>query len=198
MRRGMKRLMLVCMCVLGTCACRRTLPADPAPSVLPVPRSEIYGGGTFRLSAATPVVAVSDDERTAWAVGALDELYAAVFGPEAQPRRTDAAADGAVRFVCSDAMEAEEYRLTVDPDRIEIVSGGPEGAFYAVQTLRQLLPRAAFSGADAVEIPCVAIEDGPCLVYRGLMLDVARHFFTVEEVKRTLDLMAMHKLNVFH
>ena len=166
--------------------------------MLPVPRSEIYGGGTFRLSAATPVVAVSDDERTAWAVGALDELYAAVFGPEAQPRRTDAAADGAVRFVCSDAMEAEEYRLTVDPDRIEIVSGGPEGAFYAVQTLRQLLPRAAFSGADAVEIPCVAIEDGPCLVYRGLMLDVARHFFTVEEVKRTLDLMAMHKLNVFH
>ena len=198
MRRGMKRLMLVCMCVLGTCACRRTLPADPAPSVLPVPRSEIYGGGTFRLSAATPVVAVSDDERTAWAVGALDELYASVFGPEAQPRRTDAAADGAVRFVRSDAMEAEEYRLTVDPDRIEIVSGGPEGAFYAVQTLRQLLPRAAFSGADAVEIPCVAIEDGPCLAYRGLMLDVARHFFTVEEVKRTLDLMAMHKLNVFH
>ena len=198
MRRGMKRLMLVCMCVLGTCACRRTLPADPAPSVLPVPRSEIYGGGTFRLSAATPVVAVSDDERTAWAVGALDELYASVFGPEAQPRRTDAAADGAVRFVCSDAMEAEEYRLTVDSDRIEIVSGGPEGAFYAVQTLRQLLPRAAFSGADAVEIPCVAIEDGPCLAYRGLMLDVARHFFTVEEVKRTLDLMAMHKLNVFH
>ena len=194
----MKRLMLVCMCVLGTCACRRTLPADPAPSVLPVPRSEIYGGGTFRLSAATPVVAVSDDERTAWAVGALDELYASVFGPEAQPRRTDAAADGAVRFVCSDAMEAEEYRLTVDSDRIEIVSGGPEGAFYAVQTLRQLLPRAAFSGADAVEIPCVAIEDGPCLAYRGLMLDVARHFFTVEEVKRTLDLMAMHKLNVFH
>ena len=198
MRRGMKRLMLVCMCVLGTCACRRTLPADPAPSVLPVPRSEIYGGGTFRLSAATPVVAVSDDERTAWAVGALDELYASVFGPEAQPRRTDAAADGAVRFVCSDAMEAEEYRLTVDSDRIEIVSGGPEGAFYAVQTLRQLLPHAAFSGADAVEIPCVAIEDGPCLAYRGLMLDVARHFFTVEEVKRTLDLMAMHKLNVFH
>ena len=198
MRRGMKRLMLVCMCVLGTCACRRTLPADPAPSVLPVPRSEIYGGGTFRLSAATPVVAVSDDERTAWAVGALDELYASVFGPEAQPRRTDAAADGAVRFVCSDAMEAEEYRLTVDSDRIEIVSGGPEGAFYAVQTLRQLLPHAAFSGADAVEIPCVAIEDGPSLSYRGLMLDVARHFFTVEEVKRTLDLMAMHKLNVFH
>ena len=197
MKRDMKRLIFICMCVLGTCACRRTVPADPATSVLPSPRSEVYAGGTFRLSAATPV-AGADDERTCRAVEALDELYAAVFGPEARPPRADAGADGAVHFSGCDAMEPEAYRLTVAPDRIDIVSGAPAGAFYAVQTLRQLLPHAAFSGADAVEIPCVAIEDGPSLSYRGLMLDVARHFFTVEEVKRTLDLMAMHKLNVFH
>lgn len=69
-----------------------------------------------------------------------------------------------------------------------------------MQTLRQLLPAAAFGedGLRAVELPAVGIDDRPALAYRGLMLDVARHFFTVDEVKRTLDLMAMHKMNVFH
>ena len=76
-------------------------------------------------------------------VEALDELYAAVFGPEARPPRADAGADGAVHFSGCDAMEPEAYRLTVAPDRIDIVSGAPAGAFYAVQTLGQLRPKAA-------------------------------------------------------
>lgn len=198
MRRMMERWIIACMCVLGACACRHTLPADAEPSVLPVPRSEVYGAGTFLLSAATPVVCDADDELAARAVAALDELYAAVFGGGARSAREAAGRCAAVHFVRCDTMAPEAYRLTVAADRIEILSGSPEGAFYAVQTLRQLLPHAAFAGAEAVEIPCVAIEDAPCMAYRGLMLDVARHFFTVEEVKRTLDLMAMHKLNVFH
>lgn len=100
----------------------------------------------------------------------------------------------------ADTLPQEAYRLTVADDRIEILAGGPEGAFHAVQTLRQLLPAAAFGedGLRAVELPAVRIDDRPALAYRGLMLDVARHFFTVDEVKRTLDLMALHKMNVFH
>ena len=50
----------------------------------------------------------------------------------------------------------------------------------------------------AVELPAVVVEDRPGMGYRGMMLDVARHFFTVEEVKRVLDLLALHKMNVFH
>ena len=69
-----------------------------------------------------------------------------------------------------------------------------------MQTLRQLLPAAAYEADDvrAVELPVVTIEDKPCLGYRGMMLDVGRHFFTVDEVKEALDIMALHKLNVFH
>ena len=77
----------------------------------------------------------------------------------------------------------------------------PPGAFYAVQTLRQLLPPGALSPGGpvrAVEIPEVRIVDRPCMGLSGdSMLDVARHFFTVDEVKRTIDLMALHKMNVF-
>lgn len=188
----------VCACCIALCACRTTVGVDPASSVLPVPRSEVYGDGAFRLSAAIPVVVAAEEERMTWAADALDELYVSVFGQHAASSREGAGRAGAVNLSLSDAMAPEAYRLTVGDDRIDAVAGAPEGAFYAVQTLRQLLPHAAFAGADAVEIPQVVIEDGPCLAYRGLMLDVARHFFTVEEVKRTLDLMALHKLNVFH
>ena len=97
-------------------------------------------------------------------------------------------------------MPADGYRLEITPGRAEIVAGSAAGAFYAVQTLRQLIPAAAYGAANvrAVELPVVTIEDKPCLGYRGMMLDVCRHFFTVDEVKEALDIMALHKLNVFH
>ena len=122
------------------------------------------------------------------------------FGTAPTPSEAAEAAAGAVNFLRADTLPHDAYRLTIAPERIDIVSGGPQGAFYAVQTLRQLLPQKAAGTAKirAVELPAATIDDRPALAYRGLMLDVARHFFTVEEVKRTLDLLALHKMNVFH
>lgn len=91
------------------------------------------------------------------------------------------------------------YRLEVRSNRIRIESTGGAGAFYAVQSLRQMLPaeieRGRVSGSS---IPAVEIGDQPKFPWRGVLLDVSRHFFTPNEIKRTLDLMAMQKLNVFH
>ena len=97
----------------------------------------------------------------------------------------------------ADGYRLVDYALPACGDRRRRSAAG---AFYAVQTLRQLLPAAAYGAADvrAVELPVVTIEDKPCLGYRGMMLDVGRHFFTVDEVKEALDIMALHKLNVFH
>ena len=131
---------------------------------------------------------------------ALNGLLGPVFGKGLVCLPSALVQDGAVNFIETDSIPSDGYSLTITPDRIEVRSGGPEGAFYAVQTLRQLMPAAAF-GTDrvkAVELPAVVIADRPGMGYRGMMLDVARHFFTVEEVKRTLDLLAMHKMNVFH
>lgn len=96
----------------------------------------------------------------------------------------------------------EGYRLAVMPTGVHLVGGGPAGLFWGAQTLRQLLGPDAFRRAPLPgrrwRLPLVHIQDSPRFRWRGLMLDVARHFTPKEGVLRRLDLMAAHKLNVFH
>ena len=199
----MKRLLpvLALFAVLcGCCSCGRVIPTDGEVAVVPLPEHIVEGQGTFRLTSDAEVVLLFDDERLAGVTAALNEVLMPLFGRGPRVRHADKAADHAVNVTRDETMPAEAYRLFVTPCRIDIVAGGAQGAFYAVQTLRQLLPAAAYEADDvrAVELPVVTIEDKPCLGYRGMMLDVGRHFFTVDEVKEALDIMALHKLNVFH
>ncbi|WP_084965137.1 beta-N-acetylhexosaminidase [Thermoactinospora rubra] len=98
------------------------------------------------------------------------------------------------------ALGPEAYRLTTGSRGVEIVAGGRAGAFYAAQTLHQLLPAAAyrFCEGGSWPVPGVRVEDSPAYGWRGLHLDVARHFFPKREVLRLVDLMAVHKLNRLH
>ena len=91
-------------------------------------------------------------------------------------------------------MRASSYSLDIDKKGVRICAGDEAGLFYAEQTLRQLVP------ADSAEVTLnrTHIEDWPEFGYRGMMLDVARHFFSVEDVKTVLDIMALHKLNYLH
>ena len=102
-------------------------------------------------------------------------------------------------------LPSEGYQLDVVPDLATIGVGGDDGPglFYGTQTLLQLLPPQVFSKnkveeAVAWTVPAVSITDQPRFAWRGLMLDVSRHFFNKEEIKSFLDLMAQHKMNVFH
>ena len=100
---------------------------------------------------------------------------------------------------CAEARDAklplEGYRLKVSQDGVEITAADDAGAFYARETLKQLT---TVVSSDTVEIACCEIRDWPQYKWRGLMLDEARHFLGKSVVLRTMDLMAMHKLNVFH
>ena len=184
----------------GCCSCGRVIPTDGEVAVVPLPEHIVEGQGTFRLTSDAEVVLLFDDERLSGVTAALNKVLMPLFGRGPRVRHADKAADHAVNVTRDETMPAEAYRLFVTPCRIDIVAGGAQGVFYAVQTLRQLLPAAAYEADDmrAVELPVVTIEDKPCLGYRGMMLDVGRHFFTVDEVKEALDIMALHKLNVFH
>ncbi|MGV9757806.1 beta-N-acetylhexosaminidase [Streptomyces tricolor] len=110
----------------------------------------------------------------------------------------------AVRLLLDDTPTPEGYRLAAVAGRgVEIRGGGPAGVFWGAQTLRQLLGPDAFRRAPvrpdaALGIPPQVIEDAPRFRWRGLLLDVARHFMPKEGVLRYLDLMAAHKLNVLH
>ena len=89
----------------------------------------------------------------------------------------------------SPALKTEAYILDIDRKGVRICAGGDAGVFYARQTLAQM-------GSGA--LPCVHIEDAPAYDYRAMMLDCSRHFWTVDEIKTVLDLLAMHKINTFH
>ena len=99
------------------------------------------------------------------------------------------------------SLPKEGYTLTVNPKEIIIKASGYNGALYALQTLRQLLPK-EFESTTPVKtdwvVPAVTITDAPQYAWRGLMLDVSRHFFPKEYILKTLDRMAMLKLNTFH
>jgi hexosaminidase len=86
---------------------------------------------------------------------------------------------------------AESYRLDVTPRGATIQAGDSAGAFYGLQTLRQLVEAGP-------RVRAIHVEDAPRFRYRGMHLDVARHFMPVEFVKRYIDLMSRHKLNTFH
>ena len=114
----------------------------------------------------------------------------------------DAAGDGEIWFGTEANLPAEGYTLTTSEKRIEIKSSEFGGSLYGLQTLLQLLPREYFASSlqNNVEwtIPVVEINDKPLLGHRGYMLDIARHFFNKEEVKKILDIMVLYKMNRFH
>ena len=107
--------------------------------------------------------------------------------------------DIAVRETRDASLPPEGYRLSVTTGGVSVVSADAAGAFYARQTLKQLSECGALGTTrPTITLPCVEIEDAPAYRWRGVHLDEVRHFFGKENVKRILDLMAYHKLNVFH
>ncbi len=172
---------------------------DSALAIIPRPAHLTRHAGAFHLTTGTVIVT----DRATRAQGELlsDYLFPAT-GLRLAVRA--AAPTGArtisIRLDSSLARLGDEgYRLEVRPSRAAIQSYRPAGAFYAVETLRQLLPPEIFRQApvDAVEwtIPAVSIEDAPRFPWRGVLLDVARRFMPKEFVKKLIDLLALHKLN---
>ena len=111
--------------------------------------------------------------------------------------------NGEIWFGTDESLAKETYTMNITTEGISIKASEFGGWFYALQTLKQLLPREYFaeekqSGADAWTIACMEIEDRPHLGHRGYMLDIARHFFNKQEVKKILDIMALYKMNRFH
>ncbi|MEK0421505.1 MAG: hypothetical protein RLZZ161_1356 [Bacteroidota bacterium] len=99
----------------------------------------------------------------------------------------------------TNAYNSEYYQLSVSPKQIQIKAYTDTGVKRAITTLMQLLPADYFINRPAeVSIPCVNIEDQPAFAYRGLHLDVCRHFFGLDFILKYIDAMAMHKYNVFH
>lgn len=179
----------------------------PSRVLIPIPAIvEPAGGEPFVLSPATVIHVPDGDERLLRLGGMLSDFVALALGP--QPLRVTAGGRGAgsrieLRLADVPGEGDEAYELTMSAAQATIAARTPAGIFYGVQTFRQLLPpslehRALRAVGRPVAAPAVRIVDSPRFAWRGAMLDVARHFFSVADVKRYIDLMALHKMNRLH
>ncbi|MDD4490835.1 MAG: beta-N-acetylhexosaminidase, partial [Paludibacter sp.] len=107
-----------------------------------------------------------------------------------------------IELKTTEGLADEAYELIITPDKITIKASKANGFFYGIQTIYQLLPPETYGKKIAKrikwEVPCCKIQDAPQFSYRGLMLDVCRHFMPKEFIFKFIDMMAMHKQNMFH
>ena len=169
-------------------------------NLIPAPvRTDDQGRCAFLLDRSTRITAQDGTETTErW----LRSTLGAAFGLPLAPGPEGA--ERTIQLRLDPTLEPEGYRLSTTPDQGVMITGGsPAGVFWGAQTLRQLLGPEAFRSAPVspgsrTVIPYTDIEDSPRFPWRGLMLDVSRHFLPKDDVLRYLDLLAAHKLNVFH
>ena len=177
----------------------------PVIAIVPQPREVQCGPGQFVLKQDTAIVVDKDSPDATSIANLLAQRVRVSTGLDLKVSAADSPGKhpGSIRLTTrgSDAsLGREGYQLDVAPDSVVITGGGAAGMFYGTQTLLQLMPSQVFSTAKVQEplawtVPTVRISDRPRFVWRGLLLDVARHFFSKEELKNFIDLMAQHKLN---
>lgn len=174
-------------------------------SVIPKPAELVMARGSFVIDAKTELTVSPLNDQTVLPA----DFLAGMLRKSASvpmPVKEDAG-EGRNRIIMiidtTASEKSEGYTLSVTNRNIVLKSPSAAGLFRGVQTIRQLLPpevetEGGLAGEAAATVPGCYIEDAPRFSYRGMHLDVSRHFFTVEEVKRYLDIMALHKFNVFH
>lgn len=164
-------------------------------SIIPKPNSVKETDGAFILNPQT-VIVVKD--------ATFDEVANDFIESIATPtgfnlKISRSASRNAVILTKDASLPAEGYTLTVTPKKVTIAASQPAGAFYALQSFKQLLPGAIWGNVpnDAVwTAQCCEIKDAPRMAYRGMLLDCGRYFYPKESVKKFIDMMAMHKQNI--
>lgn len=188
----MRLLLLTAMAV--SMASFATGPLAAPAQVIPAPAIDRPLDGAFRLSARTPIVVPIGDADAMASAKRLADLLQQARGLRLAIRE-GSPQDGAVNLQRGSPL-GEAYHLQVQSDRITILSAGDPGLFYGAVTLWQLATESP--GRGEVQIRARRIEDAPRFAWRGLMLDSARHFQSVEFVKGVIDRMALAKLNTLH
>ncbi|MEZ5040205.1 MAG: beta-N-acetylhexosaminidase [Saprospiraceae bacterium] len=198
-------LALICMGHFS-CTTKESVPKDLAQEpLIPMPVSLTATGSSFELTDKTAIYIQGNAPELEWVGQYLADLLNPATGLGIAVKSTEKAPPSGHIYLSLTAEETEmgeeAYELTITEDQIHLSAQQPAGLFYGIQTLRQLLP-AQIELKEQQEIPWLVasgtIKDQPAYTYRGAMLDVARHFFEVNDVKRVIDLISLYKMNVLH
>ena len=189
---SMKRLLTIAVAALAI-ACSTPQPQEF--HVIPMPESVTINEGSFNVKGAAFNVADNLDELSVKAIQRFQQALETATGKKCRK------SDKGFSFSLNPNLGAEEYAINIDKEGVKVEAAALNGFVYSCETLKQMLPAAIYGGkkADADwALPYVSIFDGPRFEYRGMHLDACRHFWSIEETKRYLDVMAAYKLNRFH
>jgi hexosaminidase len=199
---------LIIACLSLNFSCDDSEPASPEArrrfeSVIPRPVSATMNGNSFTLRKDTKILIGERDLQGI--ADFLAQKLALATGYDISVSESDEAAGaGSISLTLTDddASGPEGYVLSIEEDRVKISANSPVGIYWGVQTFRQVLPERieenAVASDVAWEVASGTIRDYPQYSWRGSMLDVARHFFTVDDVKRYIDLISLYKMNTLH
>lgn len=187
----------ICIAALF-CSVNAAAQTSGAISIIPQPVSVATKAGTFSITKKTVIAARDEDDRKAASLfnDYLKEVYGFKLDIDRQEHKNYIRLN-TKKFIQAPGKDA--YTLNVTKDGVSIDGDTYNGTFYGMQTLIQLLPETRPAAmATGLKIPFVTIQDYPRFGYRGMHLDVCRHFFPVSFVKRYIDYLALHKMNYFH
>jgi hexosaminidase len=163
-------------------------------SIIPEPASLKVKRGTFSISTNTYCLALGSgmDNSVNFLNGYLKNYYGFQLKKETRPRLLNVIM---LNFERMDNSVPGAYTMEIGKDNIQINADNEEGVFYAIQSLIQLFPP---ERKNVITVPQLSIVDSPRFAYRGMHLDVSRHFFPVSYIKKYIDYIALHKMNYFH
>lgn len=201
--RRLKNFFTPLLAIIILISCQSQKPEVAPVNLIPTPVSMTVNKGYFQVDEETVIQLVNPDADSRWVAGYIKDMFSAVNPWELTIDEGGSAEANTIILELTDQVEVEEgYELKVSPDKVKVRAKSAIGLFYAVQTIRQLLPleidAQKLQRRARWTIPAVNIKDEPRFGWRGLHLDVSRHFFPKEFIKKYLDHMARYKLNVFH
>ncbi|MBS1749240.1 MAG: family 20 glycosylhydrolase [Bacteroidetes bacterium] len=158
--------------------------------VVPAPASLVVTEGNFVFGDETPVFS----DPAFMGVAALYAQATFLSSPKAYRGKLNASTTKGIYFLKQRSNSKEAYRLLVNPFSVLVIASDQSGATHGMETLLQL----QLLQPDRKTLPCLSVADTPAFAYRGLMLDVSRHFYPVSTVKKMIDMMALYKLNTLH
>ena len=196
----MKKILLFLTLAFATCL---AYSQKPVLSLVPQPVSVTQGDGYFVLNADTRIVAMQQSLDTLAKQLALRISHATGYKTSSRVQLLKMVPRNTIAIALSPAssLPAEGYELEVSSNNILLRGSTPAGIFYGIQTLLQLFPKEIESASPTTakwQVPVVKISDHPRFGWRGIMLDVSRHFFSKQDVKTFIDNMARYKFNLLH
>ena len=189
----MRKYSFIFAAVLALAACRQVQPQ--AFSVIPMPAEVSVSEGAYSVAGKAFFLDPRLDNASQDAIWRFKDALEAATG------RTSPLGKGDIQFLMNPELAPEQYTVQVNKDGVVVEASALNGFVYACETLKQMLPAAIYGGKKAKAhwvLPYVSIQDQPRFAYRGMHLDVSRHFWSVDEVKRYLDVMTVYKLNRLH